>query len=359
MPDVDVVIAGAGIAGACAALALAADRSVHIVEADRPAAGASGAAAGLVNPLMGRKAKAVWQIDEALGAFEAVLETAEADSLFRPGGVLRPTVEDKQVSFFQDAVDRHPEFATWLPADVVRERFPDVRTAGGALHIPRGGAVDVPALVEAMLDAARDRNATVDTGVCVTGWEETGNAIRVHTESADGAPVTITAGHLLLAVGQGFPAFDALTGLGLYGVKGQTLRVRRPDGLGPLLPMSGRGYIVPNGDTLVLGSSYQHDFDDLSPSNDATQYIQQKTAQMLPGVDTACVLDVQVGVRVYAPHSNLPIVGPLPDHARCWAFTALGSKGLLTAPRIADALPRYLAAPEQIPPALQVPDPAS
>jgi glycine oxidase len=123
--------------------------------------------------------------------------------------------------------------------------------------------------------------------------------------------------------------------------------------------MSGRGYIVPNGDTLVLGSSYQHDFDDLSPSNDATQYIQQKTAQMLPGVDTACVLDVQVGVRVYAPHSNLPIVGPLPDHARCWAFTALGSKGLLTAPRIADVLPRYLAAPEQIPPALQVPDPAS
>jgi glycine/D-amino acid oxidase-like deaminating enzyme len=63
-------------------------------------------------------------------------------------------------------------------------------------------------------------------------------------------------------------------------------------------------------------------------------------------------------VRVYAPDSNLPIVGPLPDHTRCWAFTGLGSKGLLTAPLIADALPRYLAHPTQIPSALQVPDPA-
>ncbi len=353
MPDVDVVIAGAGIAGACAALSLSADRSVHVVEADRPAAGASGAAAGLVNPLMGRKAKAVWQIDKALGAFERLLEAAKADSLFSGGGVLRPTVEDQQVTFFQDAADQHADVAKWLPKAAVRERFPDVTTAGGALHIPRGGAIDVPALVHAVLDAARARRATVNTGVRLTEWEEAGDAVRVHTESADGSHATVAAQHLVLAVGQGFPAFGVLRALGLYGVKGQTLRVRRPDGLGPLLPMSGRGYIVPDGDTLILGSSYQHDFEDLSPSDDATQYIQQKTAQMLPGVDAAAVLDVQVGVRVYAPGSNLPVVGPLPEHTRCWAFTALGSKGLLTAPLIADALPRYLADPAQIPPALQ------
>jgi glycine oxidase len=359
MPDVDVVIAGAGIAGACAALSLSTDRSVQVIEADRPAAGASGAAAGLVNPLMGRKAKAVWQIDRALDAFEAMLDAAGATSLFSRGGVLRPTVEDKQVTFFREAAERHADFATWLPADAIQERFPDVSTAGGALLIPRGGAIAVPTLVEAMLDAVRKRGATVHTGVRLTGWDEAGDGICVHTEQADGSRNTIAAGHLMLAVGQGFPAFNALTALGLYGVKGQTLRVRRPTGLGPLLPMSGRGYIVPDGDTLILGSSYQHNFDDLSPSDDATQYIQQKTTQMLPGVDTADVLDVQVGVRVYAPDSNLPIVGPLPGHAHCWAFTALGSKGLLTAPLIANALPHYLAEPDQIPPALQVPDPTS
>lgn len=353
MPDADVIIAGAGLAGACAAFHLSADHDVLVLEADRPAAGASGAAAGLVNPLMGRKAKAVWRIDEALNAFEALLANVEAEPLFSEGGVLRPAVTAKQGSFFQEAADRHAAFADWLSVEQVTKRFPDVSTAGGALHIPRGGAVDASALVTAVLDATQARGATLHTGTRLTGWEETGDVVRVQIDRG-GTPAMLTAGRLLLAVGQGFPAFDALKTLGLYGVKGQTLRVRRPDDLGPLLPMSGRGYIVPDGDTLILGSSYEHDFDDLSPSEDATQYIQQKTAQMLPGVDAAEVLDVQVGVRVYAPDSNLPLADRLPGQARCWVFTALGSKGLLTAPLIARALPDYFTNPAQIPMSLRI-----
>lgn len=355
MPDVDILIAGAGIAGSSAALTLSADRDVLVLDAEQPAAGASGAAAGLVNPLMGRKAKAVWRIDEALDAFDTLLSEAHAPSVFSGGGVLRPTVEDKQVAFFQEAAERYADFATWLPADTVQDRFPDVVTAGGALLISRGGAADVPAFVNALLAAARERGATLRTGTRVTGWEETDDAVRVEVLRANEATQSVTARHLLLAVGQGFPSLTALEALGLYGVKGQTLRVERPEGLGPLLPMSGRGYIVPDSDTLILGSSYEHDFDDLSPSDEATQYIQQKTTQMLPAIETEPVLDVNVGVRVYAPDSNLPIVGPLPKHERCWVFTGLGSKGLLTAPLIARFLPDYLADPSQIPAALHVP----
>lgn len=354
MPDVDILIAGAGIAGSSAAFTLSANHNVLVLDADRPASGASGAAAGLVNPLMGRKAKAVWRIGEALDAFDALLGAAHAPSVFSGGGVLRPAVTDKQVTFFQEAAERHADFATWLPTDTVQDRFPDVITAGGALLLPRGGAADVPALVNALLEAAQERGATVQSGARVTDWDETASAVRV-TVARGTATTTITAGYLLLAVGQGFPALPALEALGLYGVKGQTLRVQRPEALGPLLPMSGRGYIVPDGDTLILGSSYEHDFDDLSPSEEATQYIQQKTAQMLPAIETAPVLDVKVGVRVYAPDSNLPIVGPLPGHPRSWVFTGLGSKGLLTAPLVARSLPHYLTDPSQIPAALHVP----
>jgi glycine oxidase len=355
MPDVDILIAGAGIAGSSAALTLSADHDVLVLDAEGPAAGASGAAAGLVNPLMGRKAKAVWRIDEALDAFDTLLSEAHAPSVFSGGGVLRPAVEDKQVAFFQDAAERHASFAEWLPAKVVQDRFPGVATAGGGLLIPRGGATDVPAFVNALLEAAQERGATIQTSTRVTGWEETAEVVQVEVMQASEATTTLTAEHLLLAVGQGFPSLAALKALGLYGVKGQTLRVEHPDGLGPLLPMSGRGYVVPDGDTLILGSSYEHDFDDLTPSDEATQYIRQKTAQMLPGIETAPVLDVKVGVRVYAPDSNLPIVGPLPKHERCWVFTGLGSKGLLTAPLIAQSLPDYLADPAQIPTALHVP----
>lgn len=354
MPDADVIVAGAGLAGASAAFVLSADRNVLVLEAERPAAGASGAAAGLVNPLMGRKAKAVWRIGAALDAFEALLAEADADERFSIGGVLRPAVEAKQVAAFREAAARHPQYAEWLSTGAVHDRFPDVVTAGGALLIPRGGAVDVEALIEALLAEAKRRGAIVRTGARLTGWAETADAVEVKVAERR-TTERIATRHLLLAVGQGYPAFPVLRALGLRGVKGQTLRVQRPVHLGPLLPMSGRGYVVPDGDTLVLGSSYEHDFDDLAPSEDATQYIRQKTAQMLPGVDAAEVLDVRVGMRVYAPDTNLPIVGPLPGRARCWLFTGLGSKGLLTAPLIARALPRYLADPASIPDPLRVP----
>lgn len=120
----------------------------------------------------------------------------------------------------------------------------------------------------------------------------------------------------------------------------------------PFPPLSGRGYVVPDSDeTLVLGSNYDHDFDDLAPDPDATAYIQEKTAKMIPGLDEAEVLDVTTGVRVMHPDSSrdLPLLGPLPRRSHIWTFTALGSKGLLTAPLLARALPIYLDDPDVIP----------
>ncbi len=356
MPDADVLIAGAGLAGASAALRLSADHDVLLVEADRPAAGASGAAAGLVNPLMGRKAKAVWRLPDALDAFYDTLDVADASDLFDDGGLLRPAVEEKQVRFFHDALDRTPSVAEWWPEAKVRERFPAVQTTGGALWIPCGGAIAVPPFVEAMIDAARTRGATVQTGTRVTDWSETGDHATVEITCDDGSTERFTTHHLILALGYGYTDHAELAALGLHSVKGQTVRVRCAEAIGPLRPMSGRGYVVPDAsapNTLILGSSYVHDFDDVEPSDESTEYIVDKTATMLPAVRSAEVLGAVAGVRVYADQSNLPIVGPLPGRTRIWAFTALGSKGLLTAPLIARELPGFLADPSTIPTALR------
>jgi glycine oxidase len=77
---------------------------------------------------------------------------------------------------------------------------------------------------------------------------------------------------------------------------------------------------------------------------------------MVPGVDTTEVLEVRAGVRVKHTDTNLPILGPLPRRDRLWTFTALGSKGLLTAPHLAEALPDYLNDPTTIPDAVQIPE---
>ena len=346
-----VLIAGAGLAGACPAFVLSEHAEVTVLEADRPAAGASQAAAGLVNPLMGRRANSVWRLHDALAAVPEILDRAGASDLFAQRGVLRPTTEEKQVAFFRDAVQEHPDVAEWMPEGEVRERFPDVQTVDGAMLIPDGGAIDVPAMVHALLDAATDRGATVETGVRVTGWGESGRKAVLEVDR-DGSPGRSTADLALLCLGQGYPGLDPLEDLGLRGIKGQTVTVQRPaaSDRGDLIPMSGRGYVVPEPDgTLTCGSSYSNDFDDLSPEPEQTAYILDKTSKMLPGIDAMEPLDVRAGVRVKTESTNLPIVGPMPGRDRIWTLTALGSKGLLTAPMLSLELPGYLRDPATIP----------
>lgn len=348
--DADVIIVGAGLAGACAAFTLSRAHSVHVLEANEPAAGASGAAAGLVNPLMGRRARPVWRMRDALDAVPTLLRRADASELFPDTGVLRPAVEPDQVAPFQNAAKEYPDLATWLSPATVRDRYPAVRPDRGALFIPRGGAVDVGAMVRTLLDAAESRGATVETEAPVLYWRETPDAAVVEVDHGDHTE-ELRADRILLALGQGFPPFPELRRLGLDGVKGQTVRVRRPADLHGLFPpMSGRGYVVPDDETLVLGSNYDNDYDNLAPDPDATAYIRKKTSKMIPRLDQAEVLDETAGVRVMHSESNLPLLGPLPRRERTWTFTALGSKGLLTAPLLALNLPTYLDHPGKIPP---------
>ena len=351
----DVIIVGAGLAGAAAAAALSPHYRIRVLEAETPAAGASGAAAGLVNPFMGRRARPVWRLHEALDALVHLLDAADASSVFPQQGVLRPVVEAEQAAPFRTAAKEHPSLAAWLPAATVRNRFPDVETDVGALYVDRGGAIDVSAMVEALLSAARARGAVVETDAPVVYWRETPSDAAV--EVARGPETEdLHADRVLLALGQGYPRFPELRRLDLEGVKGQTVRVARPPAVrGPLLPLSGRGYVVPDGDHLILGSNYDNNFDDLRPDPDATAYIREKTARMVPGLETAPVADVQAGVRVKHRPTNRPIVGPLPDRTRIWTLTALGSKGLLTAPLLARALPDYFHDPTTIPDDVRTP----
>jgi glycine/D-amino acid oxidase-like deaminating enzyme len=347
--DADIIIVGAGLAGACAAFALSARHSVHVLEANEPASGASGAAAGLVNPFMGRRARPVWRLREVLDAVPTLLERAGAADLFPNTGVLRPAVEPDQVEPFRQAAEDHPDLATWLPPAAVQDRHPAVRPDRGALYIPRGGALDVGAMVRALLRAAESRGAVVETQAPVLYWRETPDAAVVEVDRDDDTE-ELRADRVLLALGQGFSSFPELRRLGLDGVKGQTVRVRHPDQLAETFPpMSGRGYVVPDGNSLILGSNYDNDYDDLTPDPDATAYIQEKTSTMIPELEQAEVLGATAGVRVMHTDTNQPLLGPLPRRDRLWTFTALGSKGLLTAPLLARHLPTYLEDPTEIP----------
>lgn len=338
----DVVVAGAGLAGASAALVLGRDRQVVLLDAEAPAAGASGAAAGLVNPFMGRKARPAWRYAQALDALHALLDEADALPLLHRVGVLRPADSGRQAAVFAERADEHPDDLEWWTADDAGERWPHVTVPNGALFVRRGGHLDVGHLVRALVAAARARGVQVETGRALVGWRTELGAVAVSTRHGP-----LRCRHLLLTLGDGARHLPGLDGLPLARVKGQILRLARP----PVLPddhpaVAGRGYVVPRDAEVVVGATFEHTFTSEAPDPARDAGLLASAAQLVPALDGAQVLGRLAGVRLGVPATvsprRLPLAGPLPGHPGVWILTGLGSKGLLTAPLLASLLPGAL-----------------
>lgn len=344
----DIIIAGAGLAGACAAFFLSRQHRVLMLEAERPAAGASGAAAGMANPLMSRRARPVWRMPEAMTALQEVLEAAGAAHLMRREGILRPALSEEQAEDFRRVSNELPNDAEWLTREETEARYQHVHAPLGALWGKNAVAVDIPAMIDALLAGATANGAEVVTGAVLMGWG--GGAARVqHALRNDGRQEEIPYNEaLLLCLGREYNDFDALRRLRLHQIKGQLVRVARPPALADLPHVAGRGYVMVEPKSFLLGSTYEHSFCDLRPDANKTQEIIEDAAAVVPALADADVLEAWAAVRVTVPGIRLPMVGPVPGEERVWLFTGLGSRGLMMAPMIARALSKYMRDPAAI-----------
>lgn len=343
----DVVIAGAGLAGACAAAALAPTRRVVVLSDGIP--GASHAAAGLVNPFLGRKAKRAWRAVGALDTLRAMTDEAGASDLWRPGGLLRPARDEKQSEVFQQRQSEHTDRLDWLTSEAAGERYPGVAAPHGALWVREGGHIEIPKLVHALLRAAEREGATV-LRQRLTGWDR---SRAITTDSI------LPYKHLLLCTGAG--TRELMPSLPLHAVKGQTIRVRTPEPLASP-PVSGGTYVVPVSDhQAVVGATFEHTFETVAPTPEASALLLERASGVLPTLAGAEVLEARAGLRMTLPAAvrpgRLPLVGPVPapdadpgapEAPAEWVFAGLGAKGLLTAPLLASHLPLWLDAPEAV-----------
>ena len=341
MSGLPVVVVGAGLAGASVALALSRTRPVLVLDAVGPAAGASGAAAGIVNPFTGRRAARGWRADEARAALDRLCDAAGVP--VQNTGVLRPAHDAKQAQTFRDVAATHPAEASFLEAEAAAERFPGVAATRGALWIPGGGHVDVGALVRGALAAAQRNGAAVRTGH-VHRWESTRESITVLADT------DIAASALVLCPGSDAPGLAG----GTWGrVKGQTvtLAARLPPGF-PVV--AGGVYVVPTPAGALVGATYEHTVASLDADPAASVALQARAARLVPALAGAEHVGTRVGVRLTVPAAvsaeRLPRLGFVDGDARVWLFAGLGSRGLLTGPLIAESLSAALADPSRLPP---------
>ena len=338
--DAKIIIAGAGLAGVLTAWHLACDHEVLLLDASEPGSGASGVPTGLVNPMMALRARPVWKYEEALSDLRRWIQEADLADCITVNQVFRPAHDEEQAHFFQESAQSHPDKCTWLQPERTSDQFPILHAPLGGLAVTDGFSMNLRSAIDQTLDAFQVRGGRLLTGTRLLGWEESENEVKVRIDPSNATaqvPDVLSGSRLILALGAGITQFDALRGLNLHCIKGEviTLHVRKPLEI-PVL--ASKGYLVPEGRKVFVGSTYVHHFEDLHPDPVRVHELHQKAIQMIPSLSEAAIESAWAGVRVTVPKIRLPMVGLLPGSHRVTIFTGLGAKGLLMAPMLARRL---------------------
>lgn len=199
--EYDAIVVGAGIAGMMAARELAADHDVLVLEAESVAAEATGRSAGLVAPTLffGDHPEIARQANEFFRDFDGTgqFQFTERDRV----DLVPENADDAQKE--AEAIVRHRGEAGfpvgYLDASTVREHYPQLRMDGfrGAVEYRDTGWVDPYSYANALAGSARERGATIETGIAVTELlTEAGSVTGVETptETVEAEAVLVAAG---------------------------------------------------------------------------------------------------------------------------------------------------------------------
>jgi glycine oxidase len=335
-------VVGAGIAGGAVAWGCA-RRGARVVVLERrvPAAGASGAAAGMLAPCseapgpgpfldLARHSLGLWP---ALTA--ALLEEGGIDCELDTGGLLRVALEQADIPRVRERLAWQQAAGVaveWLDRGAAASAEPALsKVAGAALYHGEGHVHSVRA-VTALLAAARRHGAEVHSGAEVVGGLAGGGVRLADGRSLAASAVVLCAGAWTGAIAAAF-GVSALT---VEPVRGQLLGLR---GLVPaparVLYAGRQGYAVAKRDGLTLvGATEERAGFEARPTEVAEAALNEVGLRLLRGFPSATLVRTWVGLR---PRSSdgLPLLGQLPDvTGDSTLFVATGHfrNGVLLAP---------------------------
>jgi sarcosine oxidase subunit beta len=203
-----VTIVGGGVYGSSLAWRLAvAGFGVHLVDADEPAAGASGGPGHRGVRGSGRDLAELALMNAAYDTWQRLSDDLQADVGYERIGSIR--VYEEQVTGISGGWVSAPARAqvqqsygvpsTLLSRDELRDQYPFVsQSAIGALHAPLDGTVDHAATTRAFVAAALRSGATLRTEARVEGLVVDGGRV-TSLDLADGSRIDVPGVLVLLA----------------------------------------------------------------------------------------------------------------------------------------------------------------
>jgi glycine oxidase len=350
----DAVVIGAGVIGlACAWRASQMGARVCVLERDRPAAGASGVAAGMLAPV----GEASWGEEKLLALnFESLRrwpkfagqleDEAEFGTGFAQRGALHVALDRDEAEELRRRYELHERLgleSEWLAARECRRLEPGLATAvrGGA-HVPGEASVDPRKVVAALLAALDTREVAVHAGAEVLAAERRGGAWRV--ETADGQVLQTQS--LVLAAGCWSGRATWLPGgvPPVRPVKGEILTLSGPpDELVCERIVAGeRVYMVPRPDgRLIVGATVEERGFDTTVTAGGVHELLREAYRLIPEIAELQLVETSAGLRPGSP-DNAPLIG-VSDVEGLLIATGHFRNGVLQAPVTADSIAALLA----------------
>ncbi|MBD3670094.1 MAG: FAD-dependent oxidoreductase [Gammaproteobacteria bacterium] len=336
----DVLIVGQGLAGSLLASELIAQGQRIRVLDNRHRHASSMVAAGLINPVTGRRlVKSPYTEDWMAAAWSCYrqLESELGLALLFEKPMWRLFTSAKQREIWQQRQSQE-EYAGFLST-------PDTEPAS-LYQAPHGmGKVSHTAYVDTkvMLTALRDWLEQQDAYLEREVEYEAIHPRQGHVE-VDG----LKARQLVFCEGyRGMhnPWFGQLP---LTPVKGEILTLSHDTDLPDLIANFGKWLLPIDTNLFKLGATYDWEHLDNVPTQAARQHLLDALAKVLSHPLSTTLQAHEAGVR---PNSRdrLPLIGPHPDHRSLYIFNGFGSRGALMIPYYASQLAAHMRQGEALP----------
>lgn len=319
---------------------------------------APGPPAGLVNQATGKRAKINWRAQECTNALRELIDELSRSTgehkLISDSGVIRPALNEELAEHFREALIKYdwPEgWMRWMEKDEVTAFNPNIGPNHGALFLDAGFTVFVDRYLNSYRKLLRMKNVVCRYEHADYHATENGSGFDIRFNSQD----VQRAEHVIVAAGHQTPLFEDWKYLPLHRVKGQVIWFESDHELEWNHGTSAMGYAMRVGKKdLIVGSTYEHHFDDLEITKDAENRIMQKLNKMFPSLTDRLTIKAQLaGARVTTPN-RLPVIGRHPEIKNLAIYSALGSTGLLFSQYVAQLLADHLVSGKPVPEELAV-----
>lgn len=343
--DFDFLIVGHGIGGTSVAWHLDDLGKTFQIVSDDLAPSSSRVAAGIFNPLTGRKLSKTWLADELFPyaeQFYANLEEKLKTKFIHSAAVYRPfrSVEEQNTYL---AYSSDPSIAHYIGDNHDQESLSEhIHMKYGALKVIRSGWIDLPLL----LDKSREyfsihdlySGQSFDVGDLDIQKDHVGwNGLRY--------------GKIILC--QGFAALNnnLFNWLPFTPVKGQILEINTEKSWSTYIINQGIFILPTSENNLRVGATYSWDDLDWEVTDAAATELEDKLNQLIkiPYIITGQSAGIRPSVK-----DRRPLVGIHPEYHNVCIFNGLGTKGVSLAPFFANEFVQHLINNKELNPLVNI-----